>query len=188
MSQSYFGHDEFARFAPGMKTIDDTLELRRRIFGAFEMAELATDDAERAKWLTVVIVGAGPTGVELAGQVRELAVRCLRGEFRTFDPSSVRVVIVDAGDAPLATFGKRLSGKTATEPQRRGVELRMGSRVVGIDTFGVDVQQADGTRCGSTPSPPSGRPAWRPRRWPLSSLRRPEPRSTGPAASRCSRT
>ncbi len=93
-----------------------------------------------------MIVGAGPTGVELAGQVRELAVRCLRGEFRTFDPSSVRVVIVDAGDALLTTFGKRLSGKTATELARLGVELRMGSRVVGIDTFGVDVQQADGTR------------------------------------------
>ncbi len=92
VTQSYFGHDEFALYAPGMKTLDDAVELRRRIFGAFEMAELAADAEERTQWLTVAIVGAGPTGVELAGQVRELAVRSLRGEFRTFDPADVRVL------------------------------------------------------------------------------------------------
>ena len=81
--QSYFGHDEFAIFAPGMKTIDDALELKRRIFGAFEMAEVAPTLAEKQEWLTIVIVGAGPTGVEIAGQIRELASRSLRGEFRT---------------------------------------------------------------------------------------------------------
>src|SRR5271157_4414587 len=84
--QSYFGNDQFALYAPGMKTIDDALELRRRIFGAFELAEVAPDGVSQAPWLTTVIVGAGPTGVELAGQVRELATRCLRGEFRSFDP------------------------------------------------------------------------------------------------------
>jgi NADH:quinone reductase (non-electrogenic) len=145
-SQSYYGHDAFAMFAPGMKTVDDALELRRRIFGAFEMAEVATEPAEREKWLTVVIVGAGPTGVELAGQVRELAVRCLRGEFRTFAPSSIRVLLLDGGPAPLATFGERLSDKATSELERLGVELRMSSRVVGIDAFGVDVEGADGTR------------------------------------------
>ena len=144
VNQSYFGHDELARYAPGMKTIDDAMELRRRIFGAFEMAAVATDSAEKERWLTVVIVGAGPTGVELAGQVRELAVRCLKGEFRTFDPASMRVLLLDGGKEPLATFGDRLSGKATTQLQRLGVELQMNARVVGVDAFGVDVLGADG--------------------------------------------
>ncbi len=143
--QSYFGHDELARYAPGMKTIDDALELRRRIFGAFEMAEVAADPDEQAQWLTMVVVGAGPTGVELAGQIRELAVRCLKHEYRTFDPASVRVLLLDGGKEPLATFGDRLSGKAAAELTRLGVELRMGARVVGVDAYGVDVAGADGT-------------------------------------------
>jgi NADH:ubiquinone reductase (H+-translocating) len=146
VNQSYFGHDELARYAPGMKTIDDALELRRRIFGAFEMAAVEDDPAEREKWLTVVIVGAGPTGVELAGQVRELAMRCLKGEFRTFDPASVRVILLDGGKEPLATFGDRLSGKATRELERIGVELRMGARVVGVDAFGVDVTGSDGAK------------------------------------------
>lgn len=142
--QSYFGHDELARHAPGMKTIDDALELRRRFFGALEMAELATDPDERRRWLTVVIVGAGPTGVELAGQVRELATRSLRNEFRSIDPSSVRVIVVDGGDEPLATFGDRLSHAARKELEALGVELQMHSRVVGVDADGVDVLGADG--------------------------------------------
>jgi NADH:ubiquinone reductase (H+-translocating) len=146
VTQSYFGHDELARFAPGMKTIEDALELRRRIFGAFEMAEVAAAPAEREQWLTVVVVGAGPTGVEIAGQVRELAVRCLKGEFRNFDPASIRVHLLDAGKEPLATFGHRLSEKAARELERLGVELQMGARVVGVDAFGVDVAEADGSR------------------------------------------
>jgi NADH dehydrogenase len=146
VTQSYFGHDELAHFAPGMKTIEDALELRRRIFGAFEMAEVATDPAKREQWLTVVVVGAGPTGVELAGQIRELAVRCLKGEFRNFDPASVRVLLLDAGTEPLAAFGDRLSEKATRDLERLGVELRMGARVVGVDAFGVDVAKADGTR------------------------------------------
>ena len=145
VSQSYFGHDEFALYAPGMKTIDDAMELRRRIFGAFEMAEMTADPVERERWLTIAIVGAGPTGVELAGQVRELAVRSLRGEFRTFDASSVRVVLLDGGKEPLATFGDQLSGKAAKELERLGVELRMGARVVGVDATGVDLIDAAGT-------------------------------------------
>jgi NADH dehydrogenase len=146
VTQSYFGHDEFAISAPGMKTIDDALELRRRIFGAFEMAELATDPAEQSKWLTMVVVGAGPTGVELAGQIRELAVRSLRGEYRRFNPSTVRVLLLDGADEPLATFGDRLSEKASEDLQRLGVELRMGARVVGVDVFGVEVEGRDGER------------------------------------------
>jgi NADH dehydrogenase len=144
-TQSYFGHDELARYAPGMKTIDDALELRRRIFGAFEMAEVATDPEEQRQWLTVAIVGAGPTGVELAGQVRSLAIRCLRGEYRNIDPASVRVLLLDGGKEPLATFGDRLSGKAQRELERIGVELRMESRVVGVDATGVDVVGSDGS-------------------------------------------
>ncbi len=142
--QSYFGHDELARHAPGMKTIDDALELRRRFFGAFEMAELMTDPDDRRRWLTVVIVGGGPTGVELAGQVRELATRSLRKEFRNIDPSSVRVIVVDGGDEPLATFGDRLSHAARRELDGLGVELQMHSRVVGVDPDGVDVLGPDG--------------------------------------------
>jgi NADH dehydrogenase len=144
-NQSYFGHDELARYAPGMKTIDDALELRRRIFGAFEMAEIAADPEEQRQWLTVAIVGAGPTGVELAGQVRALALRCLKGEYRNIDPASVRVVLLDGGKEPLATFGDRLSGKAQRELERLGVDLRMESRVVGVDANGVDVVGSDGS-------------------------------------------
>ena len=109
--QSYFGHDEFALYAPGMKTIDDAMELRRRILGALELAETATTPEERREWLTIVVVGAGPTGVEIAGQIRELAVRSLHREFSSFDPASVRVVLVDGGKEPLAAFGDRLSAR-----------------------------------------------------------------------------
>ena len=137
VTQSYFGHDEFALYAPGMKTIDDALELRRRIFGVFEMAEMATDAAERERWLTVAIVGAGPTGVELAGQVRDLACRSLRGEFRSFKPSAVRVILLDGGRDPLAAFGDQLSARAAKELEHLGVELRMGARVVAIDSSGL---------------------------------------------------
>jgi NADH dehydrogenase len=139
VNQSYFGHDEFALIAPGMKTIDDALELRRRIYGAFELAENSTEVSDRQFWLTVAVVGGGPTGVELAGQIRELAVRSLRRDFRSIDPSSIRVVLLDGGTEPLANFGDRLSGAAARDLEQMGVELRMGARVVGVDGLGVDV-------------------------------------------------
>jgi len=145
VTQSYFGNDGLALFAPGMKTIDDALELRRRIFGAFEMAETSRDAGEQREWLAVAIVGAGPTGVELAGQVRELAARSLRKDFRTFDPASVRVVLLDGGTEPLATFGGKLSGRAARELEKLGVELRMGCRVTDIDTSGVEFTTEAGT-------------------------------------------
>jgi NADH dehydrogenase len=142
--QSYFGHDEFAMVAPGMKTIDDAMELRRRVYGALEIADTVRDPALQRFWMTFVIVGAGPTGVELAGQIRELAYRSLKGEFRNIDPGTVRVVLVDGGKEPLATFGGQLSGRASTELEKMGVELRMGLRVVGVDPFGVDTEAADG--------------------------------------------
>lgn len=142
--QSYFGHDEFALIAPGMKTIDDALELRRRVYGAFEMAEVAAQEAERRFWLTIVLVGAGPTGCELAGQIRELATRSLGRNFRNFDPSTVRVVLLDGGTEPLANFGDRLSARAAKELEGMGVELQMGARVVGVDAVGVEVDGPNG--------------------------------------------
>jgi len=124
--QSYFGHDEYAAVAPGMKTIEDALKIRRRVFGAFEMAESADDPAERAKWLTFALVGAGPTGVELAGQIREVATKTLRREYRRIQPEDAKVMLFDGGSAPLATFGDKLSALAARELGRLGVELHMG--------------------------------------------------------------
>ena len=118
VQQSYFGHDEFARYAPGMKTIADALLIRRRVFGAFEMAETATDDSERTRWLTFALVGAGPTGVELAGQIREVATKTLRREYHRIRPEDARVLLFDGGDAPLAPFGT--VGQAARALQARG--------------------------------------------------------------------
>src|SRR6516162_1242629 len=100
--QSYFGHDEYAEFAPGMKSIEDAMRIRRRVFGAFELAESATDPDERKRWLTFALVGAGPTGVELAGQIRELATKTLAKEYRHIQPQDARVMLFDGGHAPLA--------------------------------------------------------------------------------------
>jgi hypothetical protein len=130
-TQSYFGHDEYARDAPGLKTVDDALELRGRIFGAFEMAELEADDAARQPWLTFAIVGAGPTGVELAGQIAELSRRALRANFRRFDPASTRIVLLDAVDTVLPSYPPRLRRRARRDLEELGVELRLGTRVVG---------------------------------------------------------
>jgi NADH dehydrogenase len=127
--QSYYGHDEFARWAPGMKTVADALAIRRRVFGAFELAETATDPDEQRRWLTFAVVGAGPTGVELAGQIREVATRTLRKEFRHIRPEDARVLLFDGGSAPLASFGTALSAKAAAALRDLGVELHFGSIV-----------------------------------------------------------
>src|SRR5215472_95613 len=142
--QSYFGHDEYARFAPGMKTIADTLTIRRRVFGAFEMAETATDPAERTRWLTFALVGAGPTGVELAGQIREVATKTLRREYRHIKPEDARVLLFDGGKAPLSAFGPALSALAARDLRKLGVELHMGSIVTSVDERGLDVKDHDG--------------------------------------------
>jgi NADH:ubiquinone reductase (H+-translocating) len=144
--QSYFGHDEFAMIAPGMKTIDDALELRRRVLGALEMAETMTEPALQRFFMTFVIVGAGPTGVELAGQIRELTARSLTHDFRTIDPRHVRVILVDGGKEPLAHFGDRLSGRAHAQLEKMGVELHMERQVVDIDSIGVDIEGTDGEK------------------------------------------
>ncbi len=144
--QSYFGHDEFALIAPGMKTIDDAMELRRRVYGALEIAESLSDDALTRFWMTFVVVGAGATGVELAGQIRELAARSLNRDFRRIDPATVRVILVDGGEEPLTNFGDRLAGRARRELEKMGVELQMGRRVVGVDPDGVDTENAQGDK------------------------------------------
>jgi NADH dehydrogenase len=145
LRQSYFGHDEFAQWAPGMKTIADALAIRRRVFGAFELAETASDPAEQRRWLTFAVVGAGPTGVELAGQIRELATRTLRAEFRRIRPEDARVLLFDGGSAPLASFGPALSAKAGKALRELGVELHLGSIVTGVDGEGLDVRDRAGT-------------------------------------------
>ncbi len=142
--QSYFGHDEYAPIAPGMKSIEDALKIRRRVFGAFEMAESATDPAERRRWLTFALVGAGPTGVELAGQIREVATKTLHSEYRHIKPEDARVLLFDGGSAPLAMFGPRLSALAARDLGKLGVELHMGCIVTHVDLNSVQVEDHDG--------------------------------------------
>jgi len=142
--QSYFGHDEYAAFAPGMKSIEDAMRIRRRVFGAFEVAESATDPAERRRWLTFALVGAGPTGVELAGQIREVATKTLRDEYRHITPGDARVMLFDGGSAPLANFGPKLSTLAARDLGKLGVELHMGSIVTEADLRSIQVKDKDG--------------------------------------------
>jgi len=146
VTQSYFGNDHFAEHAPGMKTIDDALELRGRIFEAFELAEASTDPDEVDLLLTFVIVGGGPTGVEMAGQISELASRTLPGGYRSIDPSKARVVLVDAVPAVLAGFGDKLSRQAAEHLRGMGVELQLETKVVGVDATGVEVEDEQGRR------------------------------------------
>jgi NADH dehydrogenase len=142
--QSYFGHDEYAAFAPGMKSIEDAMRIRRRVFGAFELAESATDPAERKRWLTFALVGAGPTGVELAGQIREVATKTLAKEYRHIKPADARVMLFDGGPAPLAMFGPKLSALAARDLTKLGVELHMGSIVTEADLGSIGVKDHDG--------------------------------------------
>jgi NADH dehydrogenase len=142
--QSYFGHDEFARYAPGMKTLADALNIRRKVFGAFEMAQTATEPGERSRWLTFALVGAGPTGVELAGQIRELATLTLSRQFKRVDPAEARVLLFDGGAAPLAAFGPKLAAKAEAALRRLGVELHMHSVVTEVDADGLEARGPDG--------------------------------------------
>jgi NADH dehydrogenase len=143
--QSYFGNDHFARYAPGMKSIDDALELRGRIFGAFEAAEVARTEEERRRLLTFVVVGAGPTGVEMAGQIAELARRTLKRDFRSIDPRSARVVLLDAAGAVLPSFGEKLGGSARARLESMGIEVVLDTMVTDVDATSVSLRRADGT-------------------------------------------
>jgi NADH:ubiquinone reductase (H+-translocating) len=136
---SYFGHDEFAPFAPGLKTIEDATAVRAAVLGAFERAELQASPADRADLLTFVLVGAGPTGVEMAGALAELARATLAEDFRRIDPRSARIVLLEAGARILPTFHESLAAKVHRRLERMGVEIRCGRPVEVVDARGVAV-------------------------------------------------
>ncbi|NOT87906.1 MAG: NAD(P)/FAD-dependent oxidoreductase [Lysobacter sp.] len=138
-THAYFGHDDWAPHAPGLKTLDDALEIRRRILTAFERAEAEDDDAKRAAWLTFAIVGGGPTGVELAGTLAEIARHTLHGEFRRADPRRARVLLLEAGPRVLSSFPESLSAKARSQLEHLGVEIRTGVPVARIDSDGVQL-------------------------------------------------
>ncbi len=135
-THAYFGHDEWAAHAPGLKSLDDALELRRKLLLAFERAEACEDPAERAAWLDFAIVGGGPTGVELAGTLAEIARHTLRDQFRHIDPASARVRLLEAGPRVLASFPEDLSEKARRQLEKLGVEVRTGVPVTAIDAGG----------------------------------------------------
>jgi NADH dehydrogenase len=136
-TDSYFGHDDWGRYAPGLKSISDAFEIRRRILVAFECAERETDPARRQEWLTFVIVGAGPTGVELAGALKEIAQRTMAKDFRSFDPRDAKVILVDALDRVMTALPPPLSQRARALLEKIGVDVRTGERVTGIDAGGV---------------------------------------------------
>jgi NADH dehydrogenase len=141
--QSYFGNDRFSEFAPGMKSIDDALELRGRIFGAFELAEIEEDPQLRERLMTFVVVGAGPTGVEMAGQIAELARRTLKNDFRRIDPRQSKIILLDAADRVLPGFDTKLSKYTTKKLGRLGVDIELGAMVVDMDENGLEVKDTD---------------------------------------------
>ncbi len=138
-THGYFGRDEWARHAPGLKTLDDATAMRRRLLLAFERAEMTSNPEVGARLLTIVIVGGGPTGVELAGAVAELTRRALARDFRSIDPRGTRVILVEAGPRLLANFPETLSRYTKTALERLGVEVRLGQAVTHCDADGVRI-------------------------------------------------
>jgi NADH dehydrogenase len=134
---AYFGHDDWAVHAPGLKTLDDALLIRRRVLTAFERAEAETDPARRAAWLNFVVIGAGPTGVELAGTLAEISRHTLRREFRRVDPAAARVLLVEAGPRVLSALPETLSEKAAAQLRRLGVEVHTGRAVSAVDADGI---------------------------------------------------
>jgi NADH dehydrogenase len=142
--QSYFGNDHFAEWAPGMKSVDDALELRARILGAFEQAERSSDPARREKLMTFVVVGAGPTGVEMAGQIAELADHTLKGAFRHIDSTETRVVLLEGANAVLPPMGEKLGRKAQARLEKMGVDIQLGAMVTDVDRNGVTIKDADG--------------------------------------------
>jgi NADH dehydrogenase len=134
---SWFGHDDWAAHAPGLKTLADAFEIRARLIGAFERAERCDDDAQRAPWLTFVVIGAGPTGVEMAGTMAEIARHTLADEFRHVDTRRARIVLLEGGEHVLPSFVAALSQRARAQLERLGVEVRTGCRVTAIDRDGV---------------------------------------------------
>ncbi|HEX5110920.1 MAG TPA: NAD(P)/FAD-dependent oxidoreductase [Vicinamibacterales bacterium] len=148
-SHAYFGHPEWERFAPGLKTLEDAFEIRRRILLAFERAERETDTARKQELLTFVLVGGGPTGVELAGTLAEIARQTLRDEFRSIDTATARIVLIEAGPSILPTFPEKLRDAARRSLRRLGVDVREGARVTGIDGHGVTIDGVERLTAGT---------------------------------------
>ena len=139
LTHSYFGNSAWAEHAPGLKTLDDALEIRRRILLAFERAERERDAAQREAWLTFVVIGGGPTGVELAGTLAEIARHTLTDEFRAIDPATAKVLLLEGGSRILNTYPEVLSAKAVRQLQKLGVEVRCRALVSSVDQAGVTV-------------------------------------------------
>ncbi|MCX5740982.1 MAG: NAD(P)/FAD-dependent oxidoreductase [Proteobacteria bacterium] len=144
-THSYFGNDAWAEHAPGLKSIEDALEIRRRIFLAYEAAERESDAVAQREWLTFAVVGGGPTGVELSGALGEIGLTTLAHDFRTIDPTEVRVLLFEGRDRVLGAYPPKLSEAARVSLEKRHVEVRLGARVVAIDATGVTVQTGDTT-------------------------------------------
>jgi NADH dehydrogenase len=138
-TDSYFGHDEWRAHAPGLKTLEDAFAIRERILLAFEHAEREADPVKRVPWLTFVVIGAGATGVEMAGMLAEIARHTLKGEFRRFDPRNARVVLVEGMDRVLPPYAPDLSERARVQLERMGVTVWLGRKVTGIDAQGVQL-------------------------------------------------
>src|SRR5262249_6819115 len=140
-THSYFGHDEWEEFAPGLKTLEQATEIRRRVLTAFEKAERSTDADERLKYLTFVIVGGGPTGVELAGAIGEMSRFTLAKDFKSINAKSARVILIEAGKRILPAFSEQQAARAARDLKNLGVEVRSSCKVTAIDADGVQAGQ-----------------------------------------------
>jgi NADH dehydrogenase len=137
MQPSYFGHDEFAKYAPGLKNLNDAETIRTKILSAYELAELADDESERSRLMTFALVGGGPTGVELAASMAQMATVTLRGNFRRIDPAKTSIVLIEGGNRILPTFAESLSRKAARRLEKLGVKVLTGTKVDKVDEQGV---------------------------------------------------
>ena len=148
-THSYFGHDDWAVHAPGLKTLADAFAIRARVIGAFEQAERCTEPAQREPWMTFVVIGAGPTGVEMAGTMAEIAQHTLPQEFRRIDSTQTRIVLLEGSDRVLGSFVPALSQRALEQLLRLGVDVRTGCKVTGIDAGGVTYETLAGIDAGA---------------------------------------